>query len=93
MTDKQMFTLMKAVTDIVNQDKREILMLINGFGEKNDNTNVVASLSKSIDAKNLAQKFIMLMQSSANLSGIDFDKLLAQINEEAFQRGLVKKEG
>ena len=93
MTDKQMFTLMKAVTDIVNQDNREILMLINGFGEKNDNTNVVASLSKSIDAKNLAQKFIMMMQSSANLSGIDFDKLLAQINEEAFQRGLVKKEG
>ncbi|MBR4904482.1 MAG: hypothetical protein IKZ53_07400 [Selenomonadaceae bacterium] len=93
MTDKQMFTLMKAVTDIVNQDKREILMLINGFGEKGDNTNVVASLNKNIDAKNLAQKFIMLMQSSANLSGIDFDKLLAQINEEAFQRGLVKKEG
>ena len=93
MTDKQMFTLMKAVTDIVNQDKREILMLINGFGEKKDNTNVVASLSKRIDAKNLAQKFVMLMQSSANLSGIDFDKLLAQINEEAFQRGLVKKEG
>lgn len=93
MTDKQMFTLMKAVTDIVNQDNREILMLINGFGEKKDNTNVVASLSKRIDAKNLAQKFVMLMQSSANLSGIDFDKLLAQINEEAFQRGLVKKEG
>lgn len=93
MTDKQMFTLMKAVTDIVNQDKREILMLINGFGEKKDNTNVVASLSKRIDAKNLAQKFVMLMQSSANLSGIDFNKLLAQINEEAFQRGLVKKEG
>ena len=93
MTDKQMFTLMKAVTDIVNQDIREILMLINGFGEKKDNTNVVASLSKRIDAKNLAQKFVMLMQSSANLSGIDFDKLLAQINEEAFQRGLVKKEG
>ena len=93
MTDKQMFTLIKAVTDIVNQDKREILMLINGFGEKGDNTNVVASLNKNIDAKNLAQKFIMLMQSSANLSGIDFDKLLAQINEEAFQRGLVKKEG
>ena len=88
-----MFTLIKAVTDIVNQDKREILMLINGFGEKGDNTNVVASLNKNIDAKNLAQKFIMLMQSSANLSGIDFDKLLAQINEEAFQRGLVKKEG
>ena len=93
MNDKQIFTLMKSLTDVVSEDGREILMLVTGFGEDHKSTNVYASLNKKIDSKDLAKKFAMLLQSSASLAKIDFALLMNEVNKEVESRGLIKKKG
>lgn len=93
MNDKQTFTMMKALTDMVSEDGREILMLVTGFGEDKKAANVYASLSKKIDSKDLAKKITMMIQSASSLTKIDFALLMNEVNKEIERRGLAKKKG
>ncbi|MBR4904481.1 MAG: hypothetical protein IKZ53_07395 [Selenomonadaceae bacterium] len=87
MDDKQILTLINGTTDILSQGGREYLMLIDGFGESGNQTQVVAALKNS---KDLDKKFIMLMQSAVyNSNDIDFKTLYKRITKEAKKRNLI----
>lgn len=87
MDDKQLLTLINGTTDIISQSGRQYLMLVDGFGESGNQTQVIAALKNS---KDLDKKFIMLMQSAVyNSKDIDFKTLLKHITKEAKKRNLI----
>ena len=90
MTDEQVWTLMHSTADVIYQDGRQILMVVDSFNKK-DGSNEISIVGIDRKGNGVTSMLVDLIDNTFSPRGIKFETVMHFLNMEAERRGLIEE--